>query len=373
MRIKFQKVINTETILLASIAVMALLLRFSLRSYQSLDFLEFGRDWYWYLRKAGFEAFSKDFYNYSPLYLYLLFLVSLVRPPISAITAVKLPAIIADFILAGYGSQIVKLQYPNGPWRALAFFTFLFAPTAVINGALWGQTDSLFTAALIACLYYLLIDHQWSGMLAFGIAIAFKAQALFFLPVIIILLLTGRLKWKTLLVAPAVYLLSVLPAWIAGRPFIDLLTIYFKQAETYHHLTMNAPSIYVWFPDQLFNIFNLAGIIYCCAIIIIFIFVVVNSRQKISGSLLIHLALLSTLLVLFFPSQNARTVLFPSRHDLNFVCFLLSKIFLYRHYHKSGVVLCISAVPFSDRGNSTLSPGFSPYERDHFLIISIGS
>ena len=143
MRIKFQKVINTETILLASIAVMALLLRFSLRSYQSLDFLEFGRDWYWYLRKAGFEAFSKDFYNYSPLYLYLLFLVSLVRPPISAITAVKLPAIIADFILAGYGSQIVKLQYPNGPWRALAFFTFLFAPTAVINGAALGTDGQL--------------------------------------------------------------------------------------------------------------------------------------------------------------------------------------------------------------------------------------
>ncbi len=149
-------------------------------------------------------------------------------------------------------------------------------------------------------------------MLAFGIAIAFKAQALFFLPVIIILLLTGRLKWKTLLVAPAVYLLSVLPAWIAGRPFIDLLTIYFKQAETYHHLTMNAPSIYVWFPDQLFNIFNLAGIIYCCAIIIIFIFVVVNSRQKISGSLLIHLALLSTLLVPFFLPRMHERYYFPA-------------------------------------------------------------
>jgi Gpi18-like mannosyltransferase len=119
MRIKFQRVINPETLLFVVIVVMALLLRFSLRSYPSFDFLEFGRDWYWYLRKAGFEAFSKDFYNYTPLYLYLLFLISLVRPPISAITAVKLPAIIADFILAGYGSQIVKLRYPNGSWNGI--------------------------------------------------------------------------------------------------------------------------------------------------------------------------------------------------------------------------------------------------------------
>ena len=149
-------------------------------------------------------------------------------------------------------------------------------------------------------------------MLAFGIAIAFKAQALFFFPVIIILLLTGRLKWKVLLAVPAVYLLSVLPAWVAGRPILDLITIYFKQADTYHHLTMNAPSIYVWLPDHLFNIFNPAGIIYCCSIIIVFIFLVVNSRQKISGTLLIHLALLTTLLVPFFLPRMHERYYFPA-------------------------------------------------------------
>ena len=113
MRIKFQRVINPETLLFFVIVVMALLLQFSLRSYPSLDFLEFGRDWYWYLRKTGFEAFSKDFYNYTPLYLYLLFFISLIRPPVSAITAVKLPAIIADFFLAGYGSRNREITIPQ--------------------------------------------------------------------------------------------------------------------------------------------------------------------------------------------------------------------------------------------------------------------
>lgn len=312
MRIKFQQLINPNSLLFIVITALALALRFSLRSYPSLDFLEFGRDWYWYLRKAGFEAFSKEFYNYTPLYLYLLYFVSLVRPSISAITAIKLPSILADFILAGFAAKIVKLRYSDGLWSALAYFAILFAPTSIINGSFWGQTDSLYTAALIACLYYLLIDRQWIAMLAFGIAIAFKAQALFILPLIIILLIKGRLKWKPLLIIPAVYLLSILPTWIAGRQILDLLTIYFKQAETYRHLTMNAPNIYVWLPDQLFNFFNSAGIIFCTTIIIVFMILVVNSRQKVSNSLIIHIALLSTLLMPFFLPQMHERYFYPA-------------------------------------------------------------
>jgi Gpi18-like mannosyltransferase len=46
------------------------------------------------------------------------------------------------------------------------------------------------------------------------------------------------------------YVASILPAWSAGRPLIELLMTYPEQAGIFPALTLNAPNLYQWLPDN---------------------------------------------------------------------------------------------------------------------------
>src|ERR1700730_18839620 len=124
---------------------LALLLRLSLRDFQGGDFSAFAR-WYEVVRTHGFGVMRTAFHDSSPPYLYLLFLISRVLPHLSTVLAVKLPSMIADFVCAWYVYRIVRLKYELGPVPVFAALVVLFAPTVVINSAVWGQVDMLFTA-----------------------------------------------------------------------------------------------------------------------------------------------------------------------------------------------------------------------------------
>jgi len=55
------------------------------------------------------------------------------------------------------------------------------------------------------------------GVHLFGLAISFKLQAIFFLPVLLILLLRRKLPLKYLILIPAVFLLALAPAFLVTR------------------------------------------------------------------------------------------------------------------------------------------------------------
>jgi Gpi18-like mannosyltransferase len=62
----------------------------------------------------------------------------------------------------------------------------LFLPTVLINGSLWGQIDASYTAFSLIALYYLQKNKPFVSSLWYGLAISFKLQAIFFLPVFLI-------------------------------------------------------------------------------------------------------------------------------------------------------------------------------------------
>src|SRR5512144_3248768 len=89
---------KVETALLILIGVfLALLLRYVLRGYVSYDYTFFIGDWYRQIKRQGFASFGANFSNYTPFYIYLLWVVSLVFRRLSGVTAVKLPSIAFDF------------------------------------------------------------------------------------------------------------------------------------------------------------------------------------------------------------------------------------------------------------------------------------
>src|ERR1044071_3788112 len=197
----FPKKSPLEDFLFATLCVvLALVLRLALFSYETFDYYNFLGPWYDHLRKSGFQGFKTGFSDYTPPYLYLLWLLTYL--PVPKLYAIKSIGLLSDFVLALLGLLVVRLKYDRRPVWLAAFAAVLFAPTIFFNSALWGQCDAIYTAFLLAALYCLL--KRWAGraLLFFSVALAFKLQALFLLPLFFVLWAKGELPLKYFLLVP---------------------------------------------------------------------------------------------------------------------------------------------------------------------------
>lgn len=230
--------------------------------------------WYEYIVERGYlAALNRDWRHNLPYY-YLLAAGSVLAPGLGPLLTVKAISILFDFALAFFVYKCVALKFrasPRGPvlgvslpvWAGLAT---LLAPTVLLNSSTWGQWDAIYTTFLVACLYFLLAGRQAAAFVAFGVAISFKLQAVFFAPLLLWLLMPklarqGALSLAAIvrsrdvllmLLVPAVYLVTIIPPWLAGRSLFSLLATYPEQPFYYQELNIGAPTLYVWVSNDLY-------------------------------------------------------------------------------------------------------------------------
>ncbi len=312
-KIQVQKFENY--IILAIGIMLAVLLRYSLRHVESKDLTRHLEPWYDFIRQnGGFSALKYDFSNYTPLYLYWLVIASSFLSGLSKIFAIKLLAMGFDFVCAFFAYKLVKLKYSVGKIPLIAFLVVLFTPTVFLNSAYWGQCDSIYTAGIVACLFFLCVKQELPAFICFGLAFSFKLQALFLVPFLFILLLKKIVSWKSFFLVPVIYLVTILPAWFAGRPFKELLLIYFNQANYYNELVQNAPTIYqlIPFQDGLYNILLPIGFVLTLTVVFLLSRSVYKSKVKVSRELMIQLALISVLVMPYFLPKMHDRYFFPA-------------------------------------------------------------
>jgi len=121
----------------------------------------------------------------------------------------------------------------------------LFLPTAVLNSAVWGQCDMLYTCALLASMYYVLEGKRAAALVAFGLSISVKPQAVVWCPFHAGLLASGRLPWRQVWIAPAVYVGCAVPAMLAGQPVLYGLGCWGRPAVEPTALVLGAPNWYL--------------------------------------------------------------------------------------------------------------------------------
>jgi hypothetical protein len=96
----------------------------------------------------------------------------------------------------------------------------------VMNSSAWGQCDSIYVSLCVGSLYFLISRRPWPASAIFGLAFAFKLQAIFFLPVLVAVLIINRQRIRSLLAAPAAFGLALVPAMLAGRGLLSQLSVY---------------------------------------------------------------------------------------------------------------------------------------------------
>ena len=215
---------------IAATIVLALLVRFVFINQVSGDYRTFVSPWYDQLKTGGFSALGADFSNYNPPYLYVLAAVTYL--PLPKIIAIKGISMVFDLLLAMFAALIVRDRFPRPALPLLTFAVVLFAPTVVVNSAVWGQCDSIYAAFCLGSLYFLIKRRPWWACVFFALGLSFKLQAIFFLPVLLIVMVVNRQRRAALLAllaVPAVFALMLVPAALAGRDVSSLLSIYPNQ------------------------------------------------------------------------------------------------------------------------------------------------
>ena len=235
------------------IALMALSLglRLAVFDYETLDYQNFLAHWVEFFRQnGGFAALDTPVGNYNIPYLYFLALFS--YSDINDLYLIKLLSVFFDLILC-WSATLLAGRFTESAGRKIAlFFTVLMWPTVFLNGALWGQCDSSYVALLVLGIYLALDERPVLSMVCAALAFGFKLQAVFILPVWAALWFMGKIKFRHFLVFPVVYVILVLPAVIAGRPFWDTITLYFNQTGSIGDgLNYNSPSAFAFFQYSL--------------------------------------------------------------------------------------------------------------------------
>jgi Gpi18-like mannosyltransferase len=292
---------------LALVSVAALVLRATLLNGQNTDVEAFD-EWLQFIRdNGGIHAFKYEIGDYTPLFPYLLLIWDHVLVGASDTTLIKLTAIIADFVCAAFVYLIVRLRHPDGLLPLIAFAVILFAPTVAVNSAYWGQVDMIWTAALVGAVYFFLVDRSVMALVLVGIAFAMKQQAVFIGPFLLVLVLRRAFPWRYFLIVPAVYILSVVPAWLAGGSGRALLTVYLDQADKYSALTLNAPTAFQWVPEGGSQSFSRAGIVWGVSVLALLVVAAAAYVPKLTPQLTLALATASVLVAPFvLPKMHER-------------------------------------------------------------------
>jgi Gpi18-like mannosyltransferase len=298
--------------LFPALIIVAVIFRLAFFSNITDDLTSFNQVWYRYILTHGqFAALKDAFSNYTPPYLVLLTLTTYLKF-LPDVTAIKLIPVVFDFLAAWLVYRLVAIQSADKPRAWMAFFAVLFSPVVLITSAYWGQIDIIYVVFLLAFALCILKEKPLIAMLFFSIALSFKLQAIFIAPLILVLILRKKIPWKYLLIPAPVYVLAAVPAWLAGRPLGELLSIYLQQSAGYRSLSKNAPNPYFFIPDQFYDGVVPVGLVVASLVLLALAFFIARRKGQFTQAKLLHEAVLFLSLAPFLLPKMHERYFFPA-------------------------------------------------------------
>ena len=235
---------HTAIILIVVSTILSLIARYYMLDYICRDMKQSLIPWFEEIREAGgIAALNRQVGNYNILYQTIIAIMTYI--PIDPIYQYKILSIIFDYCLSVIVAIIVNQLTKNDIKTAIAYGISIMFPTFIMNSALWGQCDSIYTTfCLLAVLFYLKKKYILC-FIAYGVAFEFKLQAVFIMPFFIFLYLCEQKYSITyfLLIPISMILLSI-GGIIQGRSVSDVFTIYIDQTTSGNSMSYNYPSLW---------------------------------------------------------------------------------------------------------------------------------
>ena len=310
-------------------SIIAVVIRFQAIDYESGDFTYFLDPWMKELKaNGGISGIANYSGDYNAPYVTLLALLTYINIP--HIYTIKILSIIFDFALAVSCGYLIKCVVKENKsfYFALTYIIVLFLPNVLMNSAMWGQCDAIYSTFVILALVFLIKDKPIPSFIMLGIAFAFKLQFIFILPLYIVLYLCKRnFSILHFLIIPLVNIVMCLPAIIAGKPITDCFLVYANQTQTYNEqLVQNFPNLYNVFVspvDMFYNVGILLTVVACGLMLFFCIYKKVEFNQE----KILYLGLWFLIIV---------TYLLPGMHERYLFVGEVLSVILFIAYRKFG-------------------------------------
>ncbi|MBF0318191.1 MAG: glycosyltransferase family 39 protein [Nitrospirae bacterium] len=245
------------------IYIAALMAAFALRSVLAVSIeghpIDIGtfKAWAVHSGTVGLSRFysGEVFADYPPGYVYVFYLIGKIKSALSLSDAsksflylVKLPSIITDIAAAHIVFLMSRRHFPVMAAAVLAL-AYAFNPAVIVNSAVWGQVDSVFSLFILVFILLISTGRITAGAVVFALSVLIKPQGLIFTPVLIFALSRVSLKQMGIAAGAAacVFIAAVAPFSI-NKDVFWIFSHYLETLTSYPYATLNA-----------FNLFALWG------------------------------------------------------------------------------------------------------------------
>lgn len=247
--------------------------------------------------------------DYNMPYITVLWLLNYL--PGRTIVKVKLFSVLFEYlgaVAAGLIAAHFAKEEKKGLWFTMACVAVLFYPSAVLNGAWWGQCDFIYVAFLLYMIFAILKKRYGTAMILLGCAFSFKLQAVLILPVLLIF------WWKKRSFSGAYFLLVAvmmevlcIPAILGGYSVFIPFSVYTRQLGRYPYMYVFYPNFWALFREAPYYIFSNVAILSIIAGLGVFAVAVIRKKTEISGEQWMEFAVWSTFFMMcFLPCMHER-------------------------------------------------------------------
>ena len=228
------------------VTLISMIIRYSFREIISNDAYWCLLPWYDVIKEnGGIYALGSQVGDYNMLYQFIIAVFTYL--PIEPLSAYKLLSCIFDYLLAAAMGYFVyffseKDRILKG---TMAYMLVLMSPIVFLNSSYWGQCDAIYTFFCVASLLAFCRDKYKLTFVLYGVAFAFKLQAVFLLPFFLFAYFAKK-KFSVLYfgIIPVMMVILSIPGLIMGRSVAEVFTIYLNQTGSYKSITMNYPTFW---------------------------------------------------------------------------------------------------------------------------------
>ena len=249
---------NSNVLLILIVTAFAVMARFLVAPYPTKDVTGYIFKWMKEIREVGLGQFYTIDADYSPLYLFMVGLLS--RFPMGAeitlgphtypqnwMLLLKGCYFTVDIMNAAAVFLIIRHLTKSRQKAAIGYIAALMLPVQFINSAIWGNSDCIYVCFLLYSLYFALRGKSCPAFLLFGFALANKLQAVFLAPFLVYLILQRKIRLTAVIYVPIAVLASFLPAYICGAGFTEPFLFYQRQMQGYSKLTLGCANFWQLF------------------------------------------------------------------------------------------------------------------------------
>lgn len=246
--------------ILAILAISALVVRIIIAVTTSGYKNDIALFYYW--ANNVFNDGITQFYNldifvdYPPGYIYVLYGLGLLidlfhvqSGSIAYLFILKLPIIIVDLLFAYVLYSLAK-KHLSFSLLVGVLSLFLFNPWTLVNGAVWGQIDIIFSCILVLSLLSFTKENTVKGSLFYALAALIKPQAFIFMPILLVYLVYRKSikHWFIcVIIGFSSFLLMALPFFGHEGGISKLISLYRGTLSSYPYASLNTYNSYTLF------------------------------------------------------------------------------------------------------------------------------